>query len=183
MPRRRERPRFSFAVSHHGGNDEIRIVERRAECVREAVSKLAALMDRSGGFRRAVAADAARKRELAKELAQTVLVARFVGINLAVRSLEIGIRECRRSSVARSRDVDNVEIVLLDETIEMDPHERLTRIRTKVAEQPVLHMFGRERRAQQRILEQIDHADAEIIGGAPVRVDPRCVVIAQEPVG
>ena len=70
MPGGRQRAGLRFAVADHRGDDQIRIVERRAAGMREHVAQFAAFVNRAGSLRRAVAADAAGKRELLEELAQ-----------------------------------------------------------------------------------------------------------------
>ena len=65
MPRGRERPGLRLAVADHHGDDQIGIVERGAEGVREAIAEFAALMNRARRFRRAMTADAARERKTA----------------------------------------------------------------------------------------------------------------------
>jgi hypothetical protein len=42
-----------------------------------------------------------------------------------------------------------------------------------MAEQPRLDVRGAQRLAQERVVEQIDLADREIVGGPPVRVHSR----------
>jgi hypothetical protein len=39
-----------------------------------------------------------------------------------------------------------------------------------VTEQPGLDVLDRQRLAQQRVVEQVDLADREVVGGTPVRV-------------
>ena len=65
-------------------------------------------MNGTGGFRRRVATDAPRKRELLEELAHAIDVFALIWVNLRVRSFEIGVRERRRSAVSGARDVDHV---------------------------------------------------------------------------
>jgi hypothetical protein len=48
-----------------------------------------------------------------------------------------------------------------------------------MSEQAVLDVLGLQRRAQEGIIEEIDHADAQVIGRAPVRVDSRYLVVAE----
>ena len=43
--------------------------------------------------------------------------------------------------------------------------------RAEVAEQPRLDVLGAQGLSKQRIVEQVDLADGEIVGGSPVRVD------------
>ena len=171
MPGGGERTGLGFAIAHHDGDDEVGIVEGRAEGVREAVAELAAFVDGAGSFRRAVAADAAGKRELAEELEHAGFVLALVGIDLRVVAFEIAVGEGGRRAVAGAGDVDHVEIVFLDEAVEVDPDEGLAGIGAPMAEQAILDVLRLERLAQKRIGAQIDHAGGEIVAGAPVGID------------
>ena len=93
MPARRERPRLRLAVADDAGDEEFGVVEGRAVRVRERVAELAALVDRARRLRRDVARDPAGERELAEELAQALLVHAHARVDLAVRALEVGVRD------------------------------------------------------------------------------------------
>ena len=43
--------------------------------------------------------------------------------------------------------------------------------RAPVAEQPRLDVLGAQRLAEQRVVEQVDLADRQVVGGPPVGVD------------
>jgi hypothetical protein len=68
-----------LAVADDAGDDEIRVVEHRAERMAQRVAELAALVDRARALGRGVAGDAARKRELLEQLAQAGLVLEMSG--------------------------------------------------------------------------------------------------------
>ena len=59
------------------------------------------------------------------------------------------------------------EIALLDDPVEMDIDEVEARRRAPMAEQARLDVLDLQRLAQQRIGQQIDLADRQIIRGAP----------------
>ena len=69
MPARRQRARLRLAVADDADDDEVGIVEGRAERVDERVAELAALVDRAGRLRSRMARDAAGERELPEQLA------------------------------------------------------------------------------------------------------------------
>ena len=46
MPGRRQRPGFRFAVADHASNDQIRIIEHRAERMAQRIPQFAAFMNR-----------------------------------------------------------------------------------------------------------------------------------------
>ena len=149
---------------------EIGIVEHRPERMAERIAELAALVDRARALRRGVAGNAAGKRELQEELLQPGLILADVGIDLAVRAFEIGVAHDRRAAVPGAGDVDHVEVVLLDDPVQVHVDEVLPGRRAPVSEQHVLHIRERQRPLQQRIVVEIDLADREIVGGAPVGV-------------
>ena len=70
----------------------------------------------------------------------------------------------------RPRDVNHVQVILLDQPVQMHPRKRLPRVRTPVPQQPVLDVLRLQRLPQQRILPQIKHARAQIVAGPPVRI-------------
>ncbi len=183
MPARRQRPRLRFAVAHDRGDDEIGIVEGRAIGVRERIAELAALVDRAGRLGRDMAWNPAGKRELGEEPLHALLVLRHARIDFAVGSFEIGVGDQPRPAMAGAGDVDHVEIVLLDQPIEVGVDEVEARRRAPVPQESRLDVLLLERLAQQRIVEQIDLADRQIIGGPPVGVDQRGFVFRQHAFG
>jgi hypothetical protein len=119
LPRAFERTGLGFAVADDAGDDEVRVVERRAERVHERVAELAALVDRSGGRHRHVAGHAAGRGELAEEAVHAPLVLRHVGVDLAVRALEVDVGQDRGAAVAGSCDVEHVGSGAADEPVEV----------------------------------------------------------------
>src|SRR5437870_4357002 len=172
VPSRRERPRLGLAVADHAGDDERRVVERSAEGVAEAVAELAALVDRAWRLGRDVARDTTRKGELLEEPLQSVLILRDGGIELAVRSLEVGVRDERGPAVSRPGNVDHVEIVLPDDAVQVHVDEVLPRRRAPVAEKSRLHVGGLERGPEKRIVVQVYLPDGEVVRRPPVGVHP-----------
>jgi hypothetical protein len=171
VPARRERPRLRLAVTDDARDQQVGIVERRAERVRERVAELAAFVDRARGLGRGVTRNAARERELAEEDLQTVLVERHMRIELAVRAFEIRIGNHAWSAVAGAGDVDGIEITRADGAVEMHVDEIEAGGRAEMAEQPGLDVLRLERFAQQWIVQEIDLADGEVVRRPPVRVE------------
>ena len=99
LPRAFERSGLGLAVTDHRDHDEIGVVERRAERVREHVAELAAF----------VARNAAGRRELAEQRAHAAEIGGHVGIDLGVGPLEIDVGEHRGTAVARAGEEDRVE--------------------------------------------------------------------------
>ena len=171
VPCGRERTGFGLAVADHAGDNERGIVEHRAERMTQAVAEFAALVDRAGAFGRRVTRNSAGKRELLEQAPQAVGVAADLRVDLAIGALEVGARDHRGSAVTRSRHVDHVEIVLLDDPIQMRVNEILAGCRAPVAEQHALDVLRLQRLAQQRIIAQINLPDCQIIRGPPIRVE------------
>src|SRR5262245_1921629 len=84
MPGSGQRSGLRFAVTHDYCDEEIWIVECGAEGMRDAVTQLPALVDRTRSLRRAVAADATGKREFFEELQHSLLVLALVRVDLGV---------------------------------------------------------------------------------------------------
>ena len=93
------------------------------------------------------------------------------GVELAVRSFEPGVRDQPRTAVSRPGDVNHVETELLDDPVAVDVDEIQPGSRAPVPEQPRLDVLQPQRLFQQRIVEEVDLADRQIIGGAPPCVD------------
>ena len=171
MPRGGQRRGFRLAVADHHRHQQVRVVIGRTEGVRHAVAEFAAFVDRAGGFRRAMAADAAGERELLEELAHAFRVLALVRIHLAVKAFQIGRRQDAGRAVAGAGHEDGVQIVLVDQPVQMHPGKAQAGTRTPVAKQAALDVFGLQRLAQQRVVAQEDHARCQVIAGAPVGVD------------
>jgi hypothetical protein len=92
-------------------------------------------------------------------------------MELGIRAFEVGLRHQCRAAVAGTGYVDHARVGLLDETVQMNVDEILARRRAPVSEQARLDVRGRERLAQQEIILQVDLADRQKVGGAPVGVE------------
>src|SRR6202140_5784319 len=125
MPGCRERPGLRLAVANCYGDDEIGIVEGCSVGVRDGVAQFTALVNGTRRLGCAVRANASGEGELPEELEQARFVATFVRINLGVVTLEVAIGECGWSAMARARDVHHIQVVLLNQTIQVYPEERL----------------------------------------------------------
>ena len=164
-------PGLRLAVADDRADEQVRVVERRAVGVRERVAELAALVDRARRLGRDVAGDAARERELAEQLAHALLVAGDGRVDLAVGPLEVGVGDDAGPAVAGADDVDRVEVPAPDDAVHVRVDQVEARRRAPVAEQARLDVLGQERLPEQRVVEQVDLADREVVGGAPVGVD------------
>ena len=170
VPAGGQRPGLGFAVADHAENFEVRIVEGRAISVCERIPKLATFVNGAGGFRRIMAGNAARKRELPKEFLQAGQISRHAGVDFGVGSLEVGVRHHRRTAVSRAADEDGIEVAGLDDPVEMDVEEVESGRGAPVPEQTGFDVLKRQRLAQQRVVQQIDLANGEVVRRAPVGV-------------
>jgi hypothetical protein len=100
-----------------------------------------------------VARNAARKRKLAKESLEPVFIGRDVRVDLAVGTFEIRVRDQAGAAVARSDDVDHVEIALDDRAIEMRVKKIESGRRPPMPEQARLDVTALEGHAQERVVE------------------------------
>ncbi|SAL79986.1 hypothetical protein AWB67_05548 [Caballeronia terrestris] len=179
MPRRGERPGFRFAVADHTGDDEVRIVERGTIRMRQAVAQFAAFVDRAGRLRRDMRTDVAGKRELLEKFLHALDVFALVRIHLRVGALKIGRTEHAGRPMPGASHEDHVEVVALDDPVQMRPCERQRRTRAPVTEQTLLDVIDLERLLQQGVVDQIDHADREVVARTPPRIDQSKLVGAE----
>src|ERR1700730_15617203 len=93
-------------------------------------------------------------------------------IDLAVRALEVRVGYDSGPAVAGAGDVNHVEVVFLDDPVEVHVNEVLPGGCAPVSQQHVLHIRERQRPLQQRVVVQINLADRQIVGGAPVGIHP-----------
>ena len=158
MPGGGERTGFSLAVSYSDGNDEVRIVESGSVRMRDGIAQLAAFVNRTGCFRRAVRADPAGKRKLLEELEQAGFVTTLVGIDLGIVAFKVAVGQRGRRAVTRARDVHDIQVIFLDETVQVNPNQRLSRIRPPMTKKSILDVLRPQGLAKQRIRAEIDHS-------------------------
>jgi hypothetical protein len=111
----------------------------------EGIAQLAALVDRAGRLRGHVAGDTAGEGELREQPLHPFCIRRDVRVDLAVGPLQVGVGDQTRPAVPRTGDVDHIEIVLLDESVQVDVEEVQARRRPPVAQKPRLDMLLAER--------------------------------------
>ena len=170
VPARGERTSLGLAVADDAGDQEVGIVERCAVGVTQRVAELTTLVNGAGRLGRGVTRDAAGKGELPEQAAHTLFVLADLGVDLAVGPLEVGVGHHGRPAVPGPAHVDHVEIVLADDAVEVHVDEVLAGRRAPVTQQARLDVGCLQRLAQQRVGVEIDLADRQVIGRAPVRV-------------
>ena len=113
MPGCRQRSGFGLAVADDAGDDEIGIVEGRAEGMDQRIAELAAFVDRARRLGRDMARHAAGEGELLEQLPHAVRVHADLRIDLAVAAFEIGVRHHRRPAMAGTADVETCQVARL----------------------------------------------------------------------
>lgn len=123
MPARRERPGLRLAIANDASNDQVWIVERRAKGVGKRIAQFPAFMYRPRRFRRHMARNAARERELRKEPLHPFFIGQDLRIDFAVSSLEVCISNQTRTAMPRSGNIDHIEVVLFDLPVQVHVNE------------------------------------------------------------
>src|SRR5271157_5466324 len=139
--------------------------------MRKHVPQFAPFVDRTGSLRRAVTADAARKRELLEELAQATFIFALLGIDLGVRPLEVSWTQDAGRAMPRSRHENHVQVKLFDQPVQVDVDESKAGARSPMSEQAVLDLLRLQSFPQQRIVLEVNHAERQVLARPPVGVD------------
>src|SRR6266478_9019972 len=162
MPTCRQWAGFRFAVSNDAAHQQIWIVERRSIRMSNGVTEFAAFVNRSRRFRGNVTGNTAGKRKLFEEMLQAFFVLRDMRIDFAVSSFQIGVGDQAWPAVARTRDIDHVEVVFLDQAIQMDINEIQSGSCSPVPEQAGLDVLQLQRFVQQGIGKKIDLPNGKV---------------------
>ncbi len=170
---------FGFAVSDDAGDDQIGIVVGRAVGVQKRVAEFAAFVNGAGSFRRDVTGNSVGPGELAEQPLDSVRVEFDVGVDLRVRAFEVGVRNDAGTTVARADDVHHIKVALGDDAIEMRVDEVQARGGPPVAKQAWLYVIEGERTLEERIVFEVDLANREVVGGAPVRMHRLELIVGQ----
>src|ERR1043165_4652080 len=72
--------------------------------------------------------------------------------------------------MAGPRKEDHVEVILLDQSVEMNVDKGQSGTRSPMAEQAGLDVLSPQRFLEQRIVQKIDHAETEVVAGSPVNL-------------
>src|SRR3974390_3633048 len=98
--------------------------------MRDAVTQLAAFVDRARSLRSAVAANPAGERKFLEELVHPFNVFAFARVYLRISAFQIDRAQHARSAMTGASEENGVEIVFPDEAIEMNVGEAQTRARS-----------------------------------------------------
>src|SRR5271156_725636 len=124
-------------------------------------------MDRPGSFRRYVTGNSVRPGELPKEPSQAIPIAFDRRITFGVRPFEIAVRHQPRTTVTGADDINHIQIVLFDQSVQVDINEVETGGGTPVAQQTRLDVLELERGFEQGIVLQINLPNRKIVRRAP----------------
>ena len=171
VPRGRQRAGLRLTIAHHAGGNEVRIIRHGTEGVGQRIAQLTALMDGAGSLRRYMTGDAAGEGEPLEELLHAVLVPGDVGIDLRIAAIQPVLRHHGVAAVAGAGEVDHVQIVPLDDPVKVRINKVLARAGAPVAYDSLLQIGGGQGTLQQRVVQQIELAGGQIIGGAPIGID------------
>ena len=69
------------------------------------------------------------------------------------------------------REVDRVQVVLLNQPVEMDVGKGLAGIRAPVTQHAWLYVLDLERLTEQGVVLEVQHPQAQVEAGTPVLVD------------
>ncbi len=130
----------------------------------DAIAQFAALIDGTGGFRCTVGGHAAREGELLEEFGHAGLVLGDIGIHLGIGAVQVIIGNVEIAAVSGTGEQNQVQIIPLDDTVQVDKYEILPRHRAPVAHDLFLDHVQGQRLAQQRVLQQVQLAGGEIVG-------------------
>lgn len=156
MPACGKRPGLGFPITDNRGDDQVRIVKRGTEGMRERISQFAAFMDTAWRFWRHVAGNTARKAELLEQFLHPAFVLRDFRVRLCVCAFEVSVSDQRRSSMTGAGNKQDIEILLRDDSVEMDINKVQARRCAPMTEQSGLDVFPLQRLSHEGISEQID---------------------------
>src|ERR1035437_1505131 len=128
-------------------------------------------MDRTGRLGCDVAGDPPWEGELPEQTADALGIAADSWIDLAVGALKVRIGNDARPAVAGADDVDRIEIPVPDDPVHVRVDEVQPGCGAPVPEQAWLDVFRTQGFSQQRIVQQVDLARRQVVGGPPVGID------------
>src|SRR5512146_111016 len=129
-------------------------------------------MNRARRLRSHVARYSAGKRELLEEPPHPDRISRNVRIELAIGALQPCIGDNGGSPMAWTGDINHVQGIFFDDTVEMGINEVEPRSRPPMPEQAGLDVLERKRSSEQRVIKKINLAYGEIIRCPPITLNP-----------
>ena len=160
-----------LAVSHHAGGDQAGVVHDRPEGVGQGIAQLAPLVDGAGGVGGGLAGDPSGEGELPEQPLHAGGILADVGIDLAVRAVQIVLGHHGVSAVSGAGEIDHIQVIFDDGPVEMGIDEVLAWAGAPVPHDGALQVLFLQRLPQQGIVQQIELAGGQIVGGTPIGVD------------
>ena len=145
MPARGQRAGFRFTITHNATREQIRIVKHSAVSVGKGVAQFSAFVDGAGCLGCDVAGNTPWKRELSEKSLQALFVLGNMCVELAIGALEIGVGHDPGTTMARACYVHRIEVVLLDDSVEMDVDKIQPWSSAPVPQQPELDVLQLQR--------------------------------------
>ena len=179
VPSGGQRTGFGFAVADHGRHQQVGVVERGPVGMRQRVAELTPLVDRAGSLGCHVRGNTAGERELPEQPAHPLGVGGDVGVDLAVGAVQVCVGHQAGAAVSRTGEVDRGLLAFLDHPVEVGVEEVQPRRGAPVTEQARFDVLAGQRRAQQRVVQQVDLPDRQIVRRPPPAVDSADHVVAQ----
>ena len=137
-----QRARLRLAVAHHTGGNQVRVIEHGAKGMGQRIAQLTALVDRARGIRGHMGLDAAGEGELLEQTLQALLVLTDIGVDLTIGAVEVIHRDHTVAAVAGAREIDHIQVILVDNPVEMGVHKGLTGDCAPVADDFSFDVFG-----------------------------------------
>src|SRR6202521_4892794 len=128
-------------------------------------------MNGTGRLRCAVRTYSSGKRKLPEEFEHARFVTALIRIKLGVVAFEITVGQRSWRAMPGTRDINDIQIVLLDEPVQVHPDQGLARIGTPMTQEPILDVLRPQRLAEKRVPAKINHAHRQIVASSPVGVD------------
>ena len=148
-----QRTGLCLTVAHHAGSDEVGVVHDRTEGVGQRVAQFASVIDGAGGLGGGGTGDAAGERELLEELLHSLRILADVGIDLTVRAVQVVLSDNSIAAMTGSGDIDHIEIILDNGSIEMGIDKVLPRTGAPVAHNGVLQVLGTQGLPEQGVVQ------------------------------
>src|ERR1035438_3554649 len=125
---------LGLAIPDDAGDNQVGIIKGSAECMNQRVAELTAFVHGVRDVWPAVAGHSARRRKLAEHKPEAIFIVSDLRVNFGVGAFQIRTGIQRRASVPRTGDVDDVRIMLFDQSIQMNVDEVLSRRGSPVTE-------------------------------------------------
>ena len=178
VPAGGERSGLGLAVTDNGCDEKMRIVECRPIRVGQRVAEFATLVDGARCLRRDVRGDSARKGELLEQSCDTGIVQRNIRVSLGVGAFQEACSDQRRAAMAGADDIHRGLLSGADHSVEMSVQKIQSRRRAPMTDQSVFDVVAVQRLAQERILQQVDLADTQVVARSPPPIDRVDFIVA-----